>query len=244
VRTAIAFLTLLAATAAQAAGTPPASCPIGKGWTQTWTRADPTYGTTLTYSITSPCYVTFDSDFVITTRVSDPLCVLLQPDPSLRQSGFRWNVTDTRFDTGVVTTIAGARVNGVSSFAPIVTDSSPVEGEWVATVKQHYGPGGTPTDHRIKFTFTPRVVDGCSLPGMGWSATLIGTTTYDPYAETTLDPLAVPTDVVSSDNSTSGAGSPPPPAVESGGCGSTGVAPALIGLAALAAAGWPRRRRS
>ena len=237
-RTPLALAILLAAAVARAAGSPPPSCPAGTYWTQTWTRADPLWGTTLTYAITSPCFVTFDSDFVITARVSDPLCVMLQSDPALRQSGFRWNISDTRFDTGVVTTIAGARVNGVSSFAPIITDNSPVEGEWVTTVKQHYGPGGTPTDHRIKFSFTPRTVDDCALPGMGWTATIVGTTTYNPYA------AATDAEAVQTPGTEPGGGNPASAAApSSGGCGSSGVAPALIGLAALAGAAWPRRRR-
>jgi uncharacterized protein (TIGR03382 family) len=246
-RRSLALAVLLVASLARAAGTPPASCPIGTNWTEVWTRSDPSYGTVLRYEVTSPCHVFAGTDFTITVRVQDPLCVMLQADWSLRQSGFKWKLTDTRIDNNLVTTLAAA-----TGWSPIITDSASPEGEWVLAVTTRYS--GIATDHRIGFSFTPRVVDDCYLPGMGWSATVIGTTTYDPYPPGSTDPGGVTTPVDPVPPST--VVDPVPPSTTVGpdpegpstttvaitGCSSSGVTPALLGLVALLAAGWPRRR--
>jgi hypothetical protein len=251
-RRAIIVVSLLAAGAARAAGTPPPSCPIGSAWTQTWTNG----AGNLTYKLTSPCYVTFDTDFIITAQVIDTLCV----PPSYTdqvQVGTGYQISDTRLDgSNATSVIGGAGSPGFGGVGMITV----FDGQWVTTVKQHYGPGGTPTNHKIAFSFTPRIDTGCTLPSHFWSATIVGTTTYDPYATSSSDPGLVGTDtgtgsssdpgLVGTDtgSSSSSTGSPgaagPGASTPSGGCGSSGVAPALIGLAALAAAGWPRRRRS
>jgi hypothetical protein len=239
VRRAIIVVSLLAAGAARAGGTPPPSCPAGSAWTQTWTQPDPLSGTALTYTLTSPCYVVFDTDFVITARVTDTLC---QPPswPDLVNVGIFYKITDTRLDASNATSVLAGR--GSPPGAPGsggIGYVTAFDGQWLTTVKQHYGPGGTPTDHRIAFSFIPRNADDCSLPGMGWTTEIVGTTTYDPYATST-DSGTPPGD---SGSASTGSG-PAAPAASSGGCGSSGVAPAFIGLAALFAAARPRRRSS
>ena len=245
-RRAVIVVSLLAAGAARAAGTPPPSCPAGSAWTQTWTQPDPAWGTAITYTITSPCYVVFDTDFVITARVTDTLCQPPFLSSDFATVGSAYKITDTRLDASNATSViaglgspAGAPGSGGIGLVNVF------DGQWLTTVKQHYGPGGTPTNHQITFSFMPRNADDCTLPahGAGFTATLIGTTTYDPYASAT-DSGSLPGDSGSTTTG-SGAGASPggaAPAPSSGGCGSSGVAPAIIGLAALAAAARPRRR--
>jgi hypothetical protein len=224
VRRSIAFILLFTAGIARANGTPPPSCPIGSAWTQTWSRPDTYTSTALTYKLTSPCYVTFNTDFVVTVSVSDTLCVSSTPVTS----GTQWSVSDTRLDGSNATSVIGGYHSPGGGAGMVYT----VNGSFVTTVAQHYGPAGTPTDHQIKLSFIPRDVDVCGASAHFWPGpTLIGTTTYDPYGTT-------------SDAGT-GASSAPAgaaPADSAGGCASTGVTPALLGLAALVAAGWPRRR--
>jgi hypothetical protein len=222
-RRSLAVAALLAATVARANGTPPASCPIGSAWTQTWSQPDTYTPTTLTYSLTSPCFVTFNTDFVVTVAVSDTLCVSSTPV----SSGTQWAVSDTRLDGSNATSVIGGYGSPGGGVGMVFT----VNGSFVTTVAQHYGPAGTPTDHRIKLSFIPRDVDACGPSAHFWPGpTLIGTTTYDPYGPT------------SDGSASTAAPAAAAPADSAGGCASAGVTPALLGLAALAAAGWPRRR--
>jgi hypothetical protein len=234
VRQSFALALLLAAFTARAAGTPPASCPAGTYWTQS-TSDGFTPGTT--YTLTAPCYVTFPADFVVTVTVSDPA------HSTAFAVAANWSVTDTRLDTQAVTTLA--------SGSWIDTSTNP----WVRSYHDVYSTG-TPVNHRIAFNFTD-LGDGAS--GHSWSPSLVGTVTYDPYPDpstATSSGSGGGTDPGASTSTGSGAGGADPgtssqagssagtgSGASGGGCGSAGVAPALLGLAALAAAAWPRRRR-
>lgn len=246
-RRTVALAALLLASVAEASGTPPPGC-VGSLQTKTWAQLDANYDygpTTITttavyFSVSVPCYVTFDTDFVVTVSVRDELC-----NPSGTGSygsggsnytggsyfaGDMWNVTDTP-DASALTTIAGVGYTVASpGFMKLAFD-----GTWVATVTQHYGPSGTPTNHTMGFRFIPRVKDGCYVGAMNWQPQWITTTVIDPYPDTTVvDPGPVPSTGPGGTGSTAGTGS--------GGCGSSGATPALLGLAALLAAAWPRRR--
>lgn len=205
-RRLVALAVLILASVARAAGAPPPSCPAGTDWTRTATDS---VGQT-TYRITGPCFVTFPANFVVTVSVTDTA------HPSA-WVGSRWSVVDTRIDAGSVSTT-------IASGSSVDTDPS---GGWVTTCSDRYTVA-PPVNHRIEFHFTD-LGDGAGAHG--WSASLVGTVTYDPYPSP--PPEAAPTE---------GAPAAAPP--EAGGCGSSGVAPALLGLAALAAAAWPRRRRA
>jgi hypothetical protein len=256
-RRLVALAVLLLASLANASNGPPnapPSCPAGTSWTRTYSQLDPDVdpwiGTTTAvyYSVTAPCWVQFDSDFVITATIRDLKCNNLAGQADAAgytvpiTVGNRWNITDTALDTGNVTTIAGARVNGASGYAAMQVG---LDGTWVTTVRQHYGPAGAPTNHRIGFTFLPRVKGGCYVSGMNWTPGLVGTVTYDPYGPSTVDPpvdattdpIVVPTTDPLSSGAADGMGG------GTGGCGSSGATPALLGLVALTAAAWPRRRR-
>jgi hypothetical protein len=241
-RTALALAVLLFASVAEAAGVPPPGC-VGTLRTKSWTQADdPDFnvnagaGSSIAFTITVPCYVTFDTDYIITAQVRDTRCTAANyaahpaafaPPPYI--VGNHWNITDTP-DATPLSTIAGAGLNGVSGFAPIkLRSDGAFDGTWLTTVKQHYGPAGTPVNHLIGFTFIPRDPNGCFVGAMGWQPQWVATTVIDPYPDATVvDPL-LPGGATAS--------------AESGGCGSSGVTPAFLGLAALVAAGWPRRRR-
>lgn len=216
-RRAVAVAVLLAASLARAAGTPPPNCPIGSNWTSTWTQPDIANGgaTALEMKLISPCHVVFNTDFVVTVQATDTYC-----NSGSQTVGSSWSVTDTRLDgTNATSTIGGLGSPGYGGIGLVRT----FDGAWVTTVKQRYT--GSPTDHRIALGFRPRLEDSCGGTAHLYAVTVIGTTVYDPYA-TVEDPTA-----------------PAAPAAEpSGGCASAGVTPALLGLAALVAVAWPRRR--
>lgn len=216
-RRAVALAVLLVASLARAAGTPPPNCPIGSNWTSTWTQPDIANGgaTGLTMQLVSPCYVIFDTDFVVTVQATDTYC-----NSGSQTVGSQWRVTDTRLDGSNATSIIGGYGSpGYRGIGMVQT----LDGAWVTTVKQRYT--GTPTDHRIALQFVPRDVDVCLGSAHFDFVSVIGTTVYDPYA-TVVD--------------TTPPAAPAPEPI--GGCASAGVTPALLGLAALVAAAWPRRR--
>lgn len=259
-RRLVTLAVLLAAPVAGASNTPapgnaPPGCPAGTNWTRTYAQidagVDPYAGTTTAvyYTVIAPCWVRWDTDFVVTAMIRDEKCNDLHGQADAGAYTFpvtvgnRWNVTDTPLDTGIVTSIAGARVNGMSGYAAMDVG---LDGTWVTTVRQRYT--GSVTDHRIGFTFIPRSRNGCYVSGMAWSPPLIGTVTYDPVDPAPGDaPLVATPDAAPLATSEAGgtvAGGTAPGAPEAtGGCGSSGVTPALLGLAALAAASGPRRRR-
>jgi hypothetical protein len=267
VRAAVVLAALLFASVAEAAGVPPPGC-VGTTWTRTWSRIDTdldpfTLQTTAVYfKIQAPCYVTFDTEFVITTKVVDERCA---PGDVV---GNHWNITDTDMTSGITSTIAGAGVGGLTGFSGIFLNPTAPDPSWVFTVSQRYRPPSAAVNHRIGFRFLARKDSDCFVSGMNWSAEIIGTTTYDPYPDTsTADPTPPastdPAPPASTDpgvpGSTDGGGTgdvvvgvggapvmtpPATPSAESGGCGSSGVTPALLGIAALVAAGFPRRRRA
>ncbi len=178
-----------------------------------WTRSiTDSYGET-TYRITGPCFVTFPADFLVTVTVSDPV-------RTSSWVGSAWTIVDTRLDvTGASTTIG--------SGPSVVTDPS---GLWTRSFHDVYS-SGTPVNHTIKFNVTD-LGQGASA-GHYWTPSIIGTITYDPYPEA----------VVSTDPGLSTTGVPyVHQEVETTGCGTSGALPALLGLAALGVAAWPRRR--
>jgi hypothetical protein len=246
-RRVIALAVLVAAAEARAAGTPPPSCPIGSAWTQSWTQSDTGGATGVTFNLTAPCHVLFDTNFVVTAQVTDTLC-----NTGTSTVGSGWKITDTRLDgSNATSTIGGVGSPGYVGAGLVRT----LDGQWLTTVQQRYTAPLLPTDHRMALTFYARTKDACAGSAHFWSATVIGTTTYDPYADTSVvDPAPPASTDPGTGTSTGGSGgapvaAAPTPSVtstsaDSGGCGSSGVTPALLGIAALAAASFPRRRRA
>jgi hypothetical protein len=206
---------LLAASVARAAGTAPASCPAGTYWTRSQTAAGPNLSGT-TYTITAPCFVTFGADFVVTVSAANT-----NPAWFNHYTSVPWEVDDVRIDASSATSILGR--GGL-----LTLDAS---GLWTQALHNAYTTGA-PVNHRIEFHYYD-VGNNPDFPSAhGFSASFIGTVTYDPYPDSSVTPPV----------GTAPANPAATPPESSGGCGSTGTVPALLGLGAVLAAAWPRRR--
>ncbi len=144
--------TMAVASAALCAARPALAQTCPEGSSWTQTWTD-SYGQT-TYALEAPCKVYVGIPFQIVATVTDPVW----PDGDV---GYGWAIVDN----GV--TVAGG------GYLSWITLSG---GQWQQVVTQTYT--GAPVDHTIQFKFTDL---GQGAGAHGWSSSLVGSVTVDPY---------------------------------------------------------------
>jgi uncharacterized protein (TIGR03382 family) len=166
-RIAFACLAVLAARVAAAqCSNPPLTTEF---WTMTFDHVDVDGGYDTTYSLTAPCKVFVDNDFVVTAAVHDNLYAQYLYG---RTVGKLWSIWDDPANAATVTLDRGTVVN---------TDGA---GDWVQAITTRYT--GTPVNHVIGFGFTPG--GGAHFFG---PQSIVSSVTADPYPDApSADPSA------------------------------------------------------